>query len=225
MPKRFWFDSPERNELVKAPILNSTSKVSRKETAEARHSQEKKIMAAIQEKGKGDTDEVNEIHLLRQEVEEIKKHLFTEIPKLHHQLQEIKDTLHTLQQGRSSVDSLPSNSVDSNPSSLEEIHPETGVKVPRNVWRAANQANTGTAMARILLMGVFDIDTLMESNLRGGESKIVKGERRRALDEVKVKAIIDAVIMKHPRTTTGQIGTALNCKMAELRVAAAKTKC
>ncbi|XP_051999936.1 uncharacterized protein LOC127655912 isoform X1 [Xyrauchen texanus] len=79
----------------------------------------------------------------------------------------------------------------------------------------------GIQWARILLLGVFDIETLVKSNLRGGESKVSKGgdgERRSGLDEIKVKAIMDAVMSKHS-VSAGQIGTALNGKMAELRLA------
>ncbi|XP_026100743.1 uncharacterized protein LOC113071652 [Carassius auratus] len=65
-----------------------------------------------------------------------------------------------------------------------------------------------------------------------GESKVSKGgdgEKRSALDEIKVKAIMDAVMSRHS-VSTGQIGAALNGKMAELRLAMSrknnlKTKC
>ncbi|KAK7117092.1 hypothetical protein R3I94_018875 [Phoxinus phoxinus] len=85
--------------------------------------------------------------------------------------------------------SLPS---PSNPVQIEEIVP--GSDVSRSVWRSACQASSGTSMARILLLGVFDIEMLVKSNLR------------------------DAVMSKHS-DSAGQIGTALNGKMAELRLA------
>ncbi|KAF4115091.1 hypothetical protein G5714_002580 [Onychostoma macrolepis] len=112
--------------------------------------------------------------------------------------------------------SLPS---PSNPVQIEEIVPGSGVYVSRSVWRSACQASSGTSMARILLW--FDIETLVKSNLKGGESKVTKrgdGERRSALDEMKLKSIMDAVMSKHS-VSAGQIGTALNGKMAELRLA------
>ncbi|KAK7172364.1 hypothetical protein R3I93_004630 [Phoxinus phoxinus] len=82
------------------------------------------------------------------------------------------------------------------PSSIQEtleIHLGSGVYVPKNVLWSASHANSPTTMARRLLLGVFDIETLLKSNLR------------------------DTVIQKCPGTTRGQLGVAINQKVTELR--------
>jgi len=49
---------------------------------------------------------------------------------------------------------------------------------------------TATAMARSLVVGLFDVETLLNSNLKGGSSKRPgDGVRLRKLDEAKVEAI------------------------------------
>ncbi|XP_072572377.1 uncharacterized protein [Paramormyrops kingsleyae] len=192
-------------------------------TAMATVSGTKDKTAAIQNQGAGILASIsseehaensgNELSLVRQELMEIKKFIFTEIPQIKEML---RSSMHL-----GSPESLPSPST---PVQTEEIVPGPGVYVSRNVWRSACQASSGTSMARILLLGVFDIETLVKSNLRGGESKVSKGgdgERRSALDEVKVRAIMDAVMSKHS-VSAGQVGTALNGKMAELRLAMSK---
>ncbi|XP_035858234.1 uncharacterized protein LOC116048027 isoform X2 [Sander lucioperca] len=177
-------------------------------TKAAIHNQRAEILASLEEQAENSD---NELSLVRQELLEIKKFIFREIPQIKEML---NSSMHLGSPG-----SLPS---PSNPVQIEEIVPGSGVYVPRSVWRSACQASSGTSMARILLLGVFDIETLVKSNLRGGESKVWKGgdgERRSGLDEIKVKAIMDAVMSKHSAVSTGQIGTALNGKMAELRLA------
>ncbi|KAK6314341.1 hypothetical protein J4Q44_G00158000 [Coregonus suidteri] len=72
-------------------------------------------------------------------------------------------------------------------------------------------------MARALL-GAFDVDMLLNSNLRDGKTKRGEdGERKDRLDPEKVTAITDAVMNRFPGATKGQVGTVYNSKMAELR--------
>ncbi|KAB5543431.1 hypothetical protein PHYPO_G00079060 [Pangasianodon hypophthalmus] len=61
----------------------------------------------------------------------------------------------------------------------------------KNVFWSASHANSPTTMARMLLLGVFDIETLLKSNLRGGKSKNANpGETNVAMDRAKINAII-----------------------------------
>ncbi|XP_039649857.1 uncharacterized protein LOC120555243 isoform X2 [Perca fluviatilis] len=198
--KRLWEDEDEDDPPTAVATVSGTKA--------AIHNQGAEILASLEEQAENSD---NELSLVRQELLEIKKFIFTEIPQIKEML---NSSMHLGSPG-----SLPS---PSNPVQIEEIVPGSGVYVPRSVWRSACQASSGTSMARILLLGVFDIETLVKSNLRGGESKVSKGgdgERRSGLDEIKVKAIMDAVMSKHSAVSTGQIGTALNGKMAELRLA------
>ncbi|XP_039503089.1 uncharacterized protein LOC120459729 [Pimephales promelas] len=204
--KRLWEDEDEDEDDPPTAVAT----VSGTKAASAIHNQGSEILASISLKEQEENSD-NELSLVRQELLEIKKFIFTEIPQIKEMLN--RSSMHLGSQG-----SLPS---PSNPVQIEEIVPGSGVYVSRNVWRSACQASSGTSMARILLLGVFDIETLIKSNLRGGESKVSKvgdGERRSGLDEIKVKAIMDAVMSKHS-VSAGQIGTALNGKMAELRLA------
>ncbi|XP_034168591.2 uncharacterized protein LOC113523749 [Pangasianodon hypophthalmus] len=65
----------------------------------------------------------------------------------------------------------------------------------KNVFWSASHANSPTTMARMLLLGVFDIETLLKSNLRGGKSKNANpGETNVAMDRAKINAIISMYI-------------------------------
>ncbi|XP_026066013.1 uncharacterized protein LOC113048422 [Carassius auratus] len=200
--KRLWEDEDEDDPPTAMATVSGTKA--------AIHNQGAEILDSISLEEQAENSD-NELSLVRQELLEIKKFIFTEIPQ-------IKEMLNRSSMHLGSPGSLPS---PSNPVQIEEIVPGSGVYVSRSVWRSACQASSGTSMARILLLGVFDIETLIKSNLRGGESKVSKGgdgEKRSALDEIKVKAIMDAVMSRHS-VSTGQIGAALNGKMAELRLA------
>lgn len=71
-----------------------------------------------------------------------------------------------------------------------EVYPGSGVLCDIRSWQAANQTQSPTAMARTLLMGVFDMTTLMNSNLRGGRSRRPAFQpQRSALDPHKINAI------------------------------------
>jgi hypothetical protein len=72
------------------------------------------------------------------------------------------------------------------------VHNGSPVNVSTSAFIAAQQSSTATAMARALLMSVFDIETLMNSNLKGGTSKRSGQDdvaRLQKLDEDKVEAI------------------------------------
>ncbi len=66
-----------------------------------------------------------------------------------------------------------------------EIVEGSNVLVDAQVWaRATHKSCTNASkMTRILLLGVFSTDTLLESSLKGG------GDTRKPLDEAKVDAI------------------------------------
>lgn len=71
-----------------------------------------------------------------------------------------------------------------------EVYPGSGVLCDLRSWQAANQTQSPTAMARTLLMGVFDMNTLMNSNLRGGRSRRPAFQpQRSALDPHRINAI------------------------------------
>ncbi|XP_061083319.1 uncharacterized protein LOC133117861 isoform X2 [Conger conger] len=71
-----------------------------------------------------------------------------------------------------------------------EVYPGSNVFCEARAWHAAIQAPSPTAMARTLLLGVFDMDTLLHSNLRGGRSRRPTFPNHRAgLDPHKLDAI------------------------------------
>ncbi|KAG9344543.1 hypothetical protein JZ751_011214 [Albula glossodonta] len=71
-----------------------------------------------------------------------------------------------------------------------EVYPGSNVFCEAQAWHAAIQAQSPTAMARTLLLGVFDMDTLLHSNLRGGRSRRPTFPNHRAgLDPHKLDAI------------------------------------
>jgi len=65
--------------------------------------------------------------------------------------------------------------------------------ISRSVLAAVQQAPTATAMARLLLVAIFDSSTLLVSNLKGGVTKRPGAEdsthRLCKLDETKLEAI------------------------------------
>ncbi|XP_034148958.1 uncharacterized protein LOC117594702 isoform X2 [Esox lucius] len=149
---------------------------------------------------------------LKIELENIKTNVVSQMPKL-------LMTMGKLEKWLDEKEQTPQELLS--PSSIQEtleIHPGSGVYVPKNVLWSASHANTPTTMARMLLLGVFDIETLLKSNLRGGKSKNVSpGETKEPLDRIKIDAIMNAVIQKFPGTTRGQLGVAINQKVTELR--------
>ncbi|KAM6956622.1 uncharacterized protein FYW47_012573 [Aplochiton taeniatus] len=99
-----------------------------------------------------------------------------------------------------------------------EVYPGSGVFCELRAWHAANQAQSPTAMARTLLLGVFDMETLMNSNLRGGRSRRpAYHQQRNALDPHKINAIFNATLARFPLARKGVIGTGINSKLSEIR--------
>ncbi|KAI1894451.1 hypothetical protein AGOR_G00115950 [Albula goreensis] len=99
-----------------------------------------------------------------------------------------------------------------------EVYPGSNVFCEAQAWHAAIQAQSPTAMARTLLLGVFDMDTLLHSNLRGGRSRRPTFPNHRAgLDPHKLDAIYNATLAKFPLARKGQIGTGINSKLSEIR--------
>ncbi|XP_038586188.1 uncharacterized protein LOC119911376 [Micropterus salmoides] len=99
-----------------------------------------------------------------------------------------------------------------------EVYPGSGVLCDVRSWQAANQAPSPTAMARTLLVGVFDMNTLMNSNLRGGRSRRPAFHAQRsALDPHKINAIFNAILARFPLAKKGVIGSGINSKLSEIR--------
>ncbi|XP_060741802.1 cilia- and flagella-associated protein 251-like [Tachysurus vachellii] len=71
-----------------------------------------------------------------------------------------------------------------------EVIKGSGVFCQAEAWKAARLANSATAMVRNLLLGTFDLETLLKSNLNGGKPTRGDGEQLVALDKIKKAAII-----------------------------------
>lgn len=71
-----------------------------------------------------------------------------------------------------------------------EVIKGSGVFCQAEAWKAARIANSATAMVRNLLLGTFDMETLLKSNLNGGKPTRGDGEQLVALDKIKKAAII-----------------------------------
>ncbi|XP_075993311.1 uncharacterized protein LOC142988152 [Genypterus blacodes] len=99
-----------------------------------------------------------------------------------------------------------------------EVYPGSGVLCDLRSWHTANQAQSPTAMARTLLLGIFDMETLMNSNLRGGRSRRPAFHPQcNALDPQKINAIFNAILARFPLARRGIIGTGINSKLSEIR--------
>nr|XP_023676930.1 uncharacterized protein LOC111848831 isoform X1 [Paramormyrops kingsleyae] len=99
-----------------------------------------------------------------------------------------------------------------------EVYPGSGVFCEAQAWTSAIQAQSPTAMVRMLLLGVFDTDTLLHSNLRGGRSRRPMFPNHRVgLDPHKLEAIYNATLARFPLARKGQIGTGINSKLSEMR--------
>ncbi|XDV21803.1 hypothetical protein PO909_026823 [Leuciscus waleckii] len=65
------------------------------------------------------------------------------------------------------------------------------VTVSSHCWETAKACTTPNGMARVLLMGLFSVDVLLKSNLKGGVSKLDPcADRRKALDPRKLQALL-----------------------------------
>jgi hypothetical protein len=72
------------------------------------------------------------------------------------------------------------------------VYPGCRVTLPRSALFAAQQSTTATAMARALLLAVFDRATLLSQQLEGEPSKRPGSEenvRLQKLDDMKLEAI------------------------------------
>ncbi|KAF4114057.1 hypothetical protein G5714_004280 [Onychostoma macrolepis] len=69
-----------------------------------------------------------------------------------------------------------------------EVIKGCGVFCQAEAWRAARLATSATAMVQNLLLGTFDLETLLKSNLNGGKPTRGDGEQ---LDQIKKAAIIE----------------------------------
>ncbi|MFT7805972.1 uncharacterized protein LOC108942615 [Arapaima gigas] len=99
-----------------------------------------------------------------------------------------------------------------------EVYPGSSVFCEARAWHSAIKAHSPTAMARMLLLGVFDMDTLLQSNLRGGRSRRPAFPNHRiGLDPHKLDAIYNATLARFPLARKGQIGTGINSKLSEIR--------
>ena len=71
-----------------------------------------------------------------------------------------------------------------------EILKDSGVKCKAFYWARAKRCTVPTQFVRLLMVGIFDHETLLESTLKGGSSKTAENATpRKALDERKVNAI------------------------------------
>ncbi|MGH0126964.1 UNVERIFIED_CONTAM: hypothetical protein FKN15_030577 [Acipenser sinensis] len=78
-----------------------------------------------------------------------------------------------------------------------EILPGTGVYIDKLSWILAERCRTNTSYVRTLMVAVFDIPTLLKSNLRGGGTKRdPTSEKKTPLDRLKVEAIYGSVLKK-----------------------------
>ncbi|RXN37614.1 hypothetical protein ROHU_001887 [Labeo rohita] len=68
--------------------------------------------------------------------------------------------------GRTPVEDLDSSST------FGEMHMTEGVFCQAEAWRAACLATSATAMVRNLLLGTFDLETLLKSNLNGTKQHV-----------------------------------------------------
>ncbi|CAM4606685.1 unnamed protein product [Leuciscus chuanchicus] len=68
------------------------------------------------------------------------------------------------------------------------------VTVSSHCWETAKACTTPNGMARVLLMGLFSVDVLLKSNLKGGVSKLDPcADRLQALDPRKLQALLVGV--------------------------------
>ncbi|RXM35871.1 BEN domain-containing protein 5 [Acipenser ruthenus] len=96
-----------------------------------------------------------------------------------------------------SISSIPQSQGNGRQLDKVEIHPGSGVYIDQLAWTITNKATSYTSFVRNAMLSVFDIETLVKSNLRGGSGKRQKhGERREALDPNKVNAIYELAKVK-----------------------------
>lgn len=64
------------------------------------------------------------------------------------------------------------------------------VTVSSHCWETAKASTTPSGMARVLLMGLFSVDVLLKSNLKGVSKLDPTADRRQALDPRKLQALL-----------------------------------
>lgn len=71
------------------------------------------------------------------------------------------------------------------------MYPGSAIMLPGAAYVTAQNSTTATAMARTLLLTLFDFNNLLNSNLKGGASKRRNDDavRYKKLDETKLEAI------------------------------------
>ncbi|CAM4501517.1 unnamed protein product [Leuciscus chuanchicus] len=92
------------------------------------------------------------------------------------------------------------------------------VTVSSHCWETAKACTTPNGMARVLLMGLFSVDVLLKSNLKGGVSKLDPcADRLQALDPRKLQALLDAVVNQFPTAKEADVRKSINSRICELR--------
>ncbi|KAK1160326.1 hypothetical protein AOXY_G20465 [Acipenser oxyrinchus oxyrinchus] len=163
---------------------------------------------------------------LKNENQDLRNRMVDEIPDILENLKKIvtKATFINDEAKRvspsSGSDSPTPNCSDSDKEASKqvEIFPGTGVYIDKLSWILAERCSTNTSYVRTLTVAVFDIPTLLKSNLRGGGNKRDPTlEKKTPLDRLKVEAIYGATLKKFPCTPKSVIGGAINSKINELR--------
>ncbi|KAI7801273.1 hypothetical protein IRJ41_002698 [Triplophysa rosa] len=92
------------------------------------------------------------------------------------------------------------------------------VTVSSHCWGTVKACTTPNGMARVLLMGLFSVDVLLKSNLKGGVSNLdPSAARRQALDPKKLQALQDAVVNQFPTAKEADVRKSINSRICELR--------
>ncbi|XP_040181242.1 uncharacterized protein LOC120914621 [Rana temporaria] len=176
----------------------------------------------------------NRIKHLEEENQQLRQLIVTELPGVLDTLKTTTAQLIALKNGGGSSScvgvscasaSVPSEEFSSSPCQasysrpkLMELHPGTGVYLSVSQWTAAHQCRTASAFVRAVLVCLFDTETLIKSNFKGGASKrLTDGEKRVQLDPVKTSALAAATLEMFPGTSKGVISDAINRKIAELK--------
>ncbi|XP_044132509.1 uncharacterized protein LOC122925037 isoform X1 [Bufo gargarizans] len=172
------------------------------------------------------------IRKLEEENKQLRQLIVTELPSILDTLRTTTEQLIALKNDggsclgpSSSSESISSQELHSSqnqtaPSKPKqmELHPGTRVYLSAPQWAAAQQCSTASAFVRAVIMSLFDTDTLLKSNFKGGASKrLTDGEKRVPLDPVKTSALTAATLEKFPGTSKGVISDAVNRKIAELK--------
>ncbi|CAG5072758.1 Protein of unknown function [Cotesia congregata] len=140
----------------------------------------------------------------------------------------------TVSSGLSSNSRQPSNisvtqtktpeTVYARPISLNEIEigrSESNVIISTESWDTAKVKNSYTSMACSLLLAVYDLRTLLQSNVNGGKCKVTKKkkpEQHKTLDANLLRAIKYTVREKFPNQyKEAALNTAITNKLNALR--------